>query len=115
MVYNIRHDLSVNNEDTEALCLEIIHQKSKNIFMNTIYRHPSGNKENFENYFGKFLKKAKIKITYLLGGFNLNLLDYDTNLKVKSYCNAAFSHNFVPIINKPTCLTNQNATIMIIF
>ena len=55
LIYNIRHDLSVNHEDTEALCLEIINQKSKNIFINAIYRQPSGNKENFENYFGKFL------------------------------------------------------------
>ena len=72
LIYNIRHDLSVNDEDTEALCLEI----NKNIFINTIYRQPTGNKENFENYFGKFLEKIKTKITYLLGDFNLNLLDY---------------------------------------
>ena len=57
LLCNIRHDLSVNDEDTEALCLEIRNQKSKNIFINTIYRQPSGNKENFENYFGKFLSK----------------------------------------------------------
>ena len=75
MVYNIRHDLSVHNESTEALCLEIINQKSKYIFINTVCRQPSGNKENFENYFGKFLEKTKNKITYLLGDFSLNLLD----------------------------------------
>ena len=38
LIYNIRHDLSLNDEDSEALCLEIINQKSKNIFINTIYR-----------------------------------------------------------------------------
>ena len=112
LIYNIRHDLSVNDEDNEALCLEIINQKSKNIFSNTIYRQPSRNKENFENYFGKFLEKTKTKITYLLGDFNLNFLDYDTNCKVKSYCNTAFSHNSIPIINKPTRVTNHNATII---
>ena len=63
MIYNIRHDLSVNNEDTEALCPEITNQKSKIIFINTIYRQPPGNKENFENYFGKFFEKRKTKIT----------------------------------------------------
>ena len=71
----MRHDLSANDEDTEALCFEIINQKSKNLFINTIYRQPSGNKENFENYFGKFLEKTKTKIIYPLGDFNLNLLD----------------------------------------
>ena len=58
LIYNIRHDLSANNEDNEALCLEKLNQKSKNIFINTIYRQPSGNEENFENYFGKFLRKT---------------------------------------------------------
>ena len=42
-----------------TLCLEIRNQKSKNIFINTIYRQPSGNKENFENCFSKFLEKNK--------------------------------------------------------
>ena len=112
MIYNIRHGLGVNDEDTGALCLEIINQKSKNIFITTIYRQPSGNKESFENYFGKLLEKTKTKITDLLGDFNLNLLDYDTNCNVKSYCNTAFSHNFIPMINKPTRATNHNATII---
>ena len=110
MIYNIRHDLSVNHEDTEALCLEIINQKSKNIFLNTIYRQQSGKKENLENYFGKFLERIKTKITYVLGDFNLNIIDYDTNCKVKSYCNTAFSGNFISVINKATRVTNHHAT-----
>ena len=56
LIFNIRHELSVNNDDTKLLCLEIINQKSKNIFINTIYRKPSGNKEGFENYVGKLLE-----------------------------------------------------------
>ena len=56
LIFNIRHELSVNNDDTKLLCLEIINQKSKNIFINTIYRQPSQNKERFENYVGKLLE-----------------------------------------------------------
>ena len=56
LIFNIRHELSVNNDDTKLLCLEIINQKSKNIFINTIYRQPSENKERFENYVGKLLE-----------------------------------------------------------
>ena len=112
LIHKIRHNISVNNEDTEALRLEIINQKSKNIFVYTIYKQPSRNKENFENYFGKFLKKTKTKIIYLLRDFSLNLLHHDTSCEVKSYCNTAFSYNFIPIINKPTCVTNHNATII---
>ena len=35
-----------------------------------------------------------------------------TNLKVKSYYNTPFSHNFIPIINKPTRAANHNVTII---
>ena len=59
LIYNIRHDLSVNDEDTEALCLEIINQKSKNLFINTFYRQPSGNKVNFSKILVNFSKKQK--------------------------------------------------------
>ena len=96
---------------SEALCLEVINHKSENIFINTNYRQPSINKENFESNFGKFLKKTKTKITYL-GDFSLNLLDYDTNLKVKPYFSIALSHNFLLIINKPMHVTNHNVTII---
>ena len=35
LTFSIRHDLSVNNADIEALCIEIINKKSKNILINT--------------------------------------------------------------------------------
>ena len=54
-------DLHTNNR---YQLLQIIDQKSKNIFINIIYRQPSENKEHFENYFGKFLEKTKTKVTY---------------------------------------------------
>ena len=57
LLYNIRHDLSVDDDDTEALFLEIRNQKSKNIFINTIYRQPSGNKENLKIILVSFSKK----------------------------------------------------------
>ena len=61
LIYIIRHDLSVNNDDIGALSLEIINLKSKHSFINTVYRQLSGNKENFENYFDKFLEKNKFQ------------------------------------------------------
>ena len=33
LTFNIRHDLSINNADIEALCVEIIFKKSKNILI----------------------------------------------------------------------------------
>ena len=60
LTFNVRHDLSVNNADIEALCVEIINKKSKNILINTQYRRqPVGNFNEFETYLNKFLAKPK--------------------------------------------------------
>ena len=49
---------------------------------------------------------------YITGDLNLNLLDYKTNAKVKSYLNLIFSHSFIPLINKPTRISKNNATVI---
>ena len=59
LTFNVRHDLSVNNADVEALCVEIINKKSKNILINTQYRQPAGNFNDFEAYLNTFLAKSK--------------------------------------------------------
>ena len=55
LTFNIRHDISVNNADIKALCVEIINKKSKNILINAQYRQPAGNFNEFEAYLNTFL------------------------------------------------------------
>ena len=59
LTFSIRHDLSVNNADIEALCVEIIDKKSKNILINTQYRQPAENFSEFEAYLNTFIAKSK--------------------------------------------------------
>ena len=47
---------------------------------------------------------------YLIGDFNLNVLDYETNTKVKKKFNLIFQHGLIPVINKPTRVTRKSAT-----
>ena len=69
LTFNVRHDLSVNNADIEALCVEIINKKSNNIVINTQYRQPAGNFNKFEAYLNAFLAKSKTtdKTCFLVG------------------------------------------------
>ena len=114
LTFNKRSDLCVNNNDIESLSIEIINKNSKNIIVNVTYRQPAGNINNFENFLKNILssKKHNTKPIYLTGDFNLNLLDYKTSTKVKSYLNIIFSHSFIPLINKPTRISKNNATII---
>ena len=40
LTYNIRPDLSISNDNIEALCIEIVNKKGKNILSTSIYRQP---------------------------------------------------------------------------
>ena len=113
LTFNIRHDLSVNNADIEALCVEIINKKSKNILINTQYRQPAGNFNEFEAYLNTFLAKSKTtdKTCFLVRDLNLNLIDYQSNVKVRNFVNLIFQHSLVLIVNKPTRVTKNKATL----
>ena len=97
LTFTIRHDLSVNNANIEALCVEIINEKSKNILINTQYRQPAGNLNEFEVYLSTFLAKSKTtdKTCSLVGDLNLNLIDYQSNAKVRNFVNFVKYFNIV--------------------
>ena len=56
--------------------------------------------------------KNSDKAIYIVGDTNLNLIDYETNIKVKNYLNLLFQKNFIPVINKPTRVSRNTATII---
>ena len=99
LTFNIRHDLSVNN-DIEALFVEIMNKKSRKIFSNTQYRQPTGNCNKFESYSDIFLAKSKTtdKTCFIVGDLNLNLIDYQSNSKVRDFVNLMFQYSLIPIV-----------------
>ena len=107
MTYSVKKDLSTNNEDTEALCIEIINTKSKNILVNTSYRQQAGRYKEFELYLKQVLHKSENKKFYLVGDLNLNLVDHRTSTKVKDYLNLTFQNFLIPIINQPNRITKN--------
>ena len=48
------------------------------------------------------------KDLYLVGDFNV--LDYESNVKVKKFVNFEIQNSLIPLINKPTRVTRTNAT-----
>ena len=44
------------------------------------------------------------------GDFNMNVLDYEYNRKVKSFFDLMYQHNLIPTINKPTSVGKNSAT-----
>ena len=61
-----------------------------------------------------FLANSKTtdKTFFLVGDLNLNLIEYQSNVKVRNFVNLIFQHSVVPIVNKPTRVTKNNATLI---
>ena len=109
-----RNDLNINNISFEAIWIEILNSKTKNILCGCIYRHPNSDVEEFTNYVSKCLSKVdkEKKECYLSGDFNIDLLKYDSNNKYSEFVNTITSFGFLPHILQPTRITDHSATII---
>ena len=99
--------LSTNSEDIEALCIEIINAKSKNIQITRVTDKKAGRYNGFEIYQKQFLHKSKNKESHLVGDRN-----HSSNTKLKDYLNPIFQNFLTSVIKNPTRLTKINATLI---
>ena len=108
-----RHDLTkifYQAKNLESVFIEIIVPKKPNIIVGTIYRHPN---MPFEDFNSNFLKPLLFKInkenkqTILLGDFNINLLNSNTNSEFASFLDTSGFNLIVPQILLPTRITKS--------
>ena len=69
-----------------------------------MYRPLNGDIVTCENYFKNLFAKSDTvnKHIVLESDFNLNVLDFENNKKVKNFINLMFRYGMIPTINKPT-------------
>ena len=111
--FHLRDDLCVSTDDYECIWIEI-HRKSRNIVCAVIHRHPNGSLDNFTDYFYEVINKISndSKLCSLLGDFNLNLLNFESNNTTGDFVNTLASYYFQPYIIKPTRITDHSATLI---
>ena len=112
LFYKLRNYLCINCKDTESLSIEIPNNQTRNITFNVVYRPPDGDLNLCEKLFKKILSDSTTvnKIFFLAGGFNIDLLDFETNKNMQSFVNLMFELSMIPTINKPTRVTKHTAT-----
>ena len=109
--YKLRKDLSINSEAIESLSIEISNKKAGNLILNSIYRPPTGDIKIFEQFCKDIFSKNKnMKYMMFSGDFNINVLDYAYNRKVKIFFDLIYQRNLIPTINKPTRAGKNSAT-----
>ena len=114
--YKCRNDLNIyKKNELESAFIEIVNPKKSNIIVGVIYRHPSMDLADFNsNYLNKLLENIskEQKSVFLLGDFNVNLLNYNEHNQTNEFLDSLASNSFIPLILQPTRITSHSNTLI---
>ena len=89
--YKTRNDLKMyKSKELESIFIEIMNKKGKNAIVGCIYKHPKLAIDEFNNHsLSPMLEKVSLenKEVFLMGDFNINLLNYEWNRKTADFLN----------------------------
>ena len=112
-----RCDHSVFNCDIESVFVEIDKDQvgaSKNIVIGTIYRPPGNDLGVFNTEVHNLLDSLnkENKLLYIMGDFNINLLNSDSHHPTGEFLEIMYSNMLFPLITRPTRVTANSATLI---
>ena len=114
--YKPHLDLNIyKSNELESTFIEVLNPKKSNIIIGCIYKHPSMDLNDFNtNYLNILLDKvSKEQISvFLLGDFNVNLLNYNDHNPTNEFLDPLSSNSFVPYILQSTRLTSHSKTLI---
>ena len=114
LFYSTRLDLNKMEEKIfESLFIDVKF-KNKTITFGCIYRSPCNNiisHSSFLDILNNTLKRIKKRDCFLLGDFNYNILDCEKP-QITDFVDQMFDNGFAPLINKPTRILQNNATLL---
>ena len=114
--YKCRNDLNIyKKNELESTFIEIVNRKKSNILVGVIYRHPSMDLADFDcNYLNKLLQNIckEQKSVFLLGDFNVNLLNYNEHNQTNEFLDSLASNSIIPLILQPTRITSHSNTLI---
>ena len=115
--YIQRSDLIKFNEFIESVFVEIDKKHvnlPRNVIIGTIYRPPNTNIQEFINHLSEILSvlQKENKLVYLMGDYNVNLLNVDKHIPSSDFLETLYSYSYLPLINKPTRINKNTATLI---
>lgn len=113
---SIMHNVSIINNDIETIFCEIGKDTNvdKSIVVGVIYRPPKSCITSFLECLNTILSELKSdnKTVYIMGDFNLNLLNEKQHKQTASFIEIMFSYSYLPLITKPTRIKNNSETLI---
>ena len=111
--YKVRNDLKIYKaKELESVFVEIINKDKKNYIIGCIYKHPKMLTHEFNDRVIPILEKIypENKEGYVMGDFNINLINYETDNTTSHFLDNICSNSFFPYINIPTRHTSWSKT-----
>ena len=113
--FKMRDDLNFNNHDLfEALFIEVQIPHGKNIIAGVVYRPPNNNSDAFLAEYNKIISliSKENKLYYIMGDFNLNLLNSESHSPTGEFLDTMLSKMLFPLISKPSRITANTASLI---
>ena len=110
----VRDDLSSLEDEFETLWIEIKNTKDKNILCCCAYRHPNTDVKKFNDHIDQIMQNIskENKLLFLMGDFNVSLLNYESDIDTNDFINTMISHYLLPYILHPTQVTDHSETVI---
>ena len=112
--FTVLYELNFMNEFIESLFVEISIPQSKNIIVGIIYRPPNSNSNDVLSCLTTLLSNIDFvnKDVFVMGDFNIDLLKHASNNSSHEFIELLLSASFLPLISKPTRVSNHSATLL---
>ena len=117
MAFSERNDISMFDDELESVFIEIDKSQlytGKNVVVGVMYRPPNRDINAFNEKLGKIMDqiKSENKLCYLMGDYNINLLNCEKHDPTGQFFDVITSNGFLPIITRPTRVTATSATLI---
>ena len=107
-------DFSVMSETFESIFIEIKAPSKRNIIVGEIYRPPNSSAIDYGEHVHGLLSNRYFdnKTCFIMGDFNLNLLNHIDNLPCQDFLKSMLSKSFIPLTRKPTRISDSTSTLI---
>ena len=107
-----REDFNFKCDGFETMWVEIKNKSIKNLLFCCIYRHPRSKINTLILHLKMIFPKLINKQVFIMGDFNINLLNYDSHTPTYDFIDTFLSNNFLSCIAHPTRISNHSSTII---
>ena len=107
-----REDLDFTSSEFETVWVEVENKHSKNFLFCCTYRHPDSDIDILTSHFQDIFSKLSDKAIFIMGDFNVNLLNYDSHTPTNDFINTMFSNSLLPCIHHPTRISQYSSSVI---